>query len=630
MMMEPQAKPGRFWLRDDPKRAEKVMWLHIGGRLKPGMSLAQAPANIDVIFRQYLEAQAGSVVDPQRRREIADQKILVQSGATGASSRREEFSRPLLLLMVIVAMVLLIACANVANLLLARATARQTEIGVRIALGATRQRLLRQLLTESLVLSIMGGAMGVLFSYWAVRVLIGLASSGPEPIPLDVEPDLRILMFTAAVSILTGLLFGLIPALRATRVDVNSTLKENARGVAGSGRRLNIGKLLVVGQVAISLLLLLGAGLFVRTLRNLQVVDLGYSRDHLLVVRVDALAAGYDSPGRAGLYQRMLENLKGLPGIRGITISENGLFGGTESGDQITVEGYHSDKEEENSARFDRIGPHYFSTVGIPILLGREIGPQDSVSSNPVCIVNEAFAKFYFGKFNPIGKHVRDEFPDTRVTFEIVGVTRDAKDHRLRGEIPRRFYVPFFHPLGEIPSAAYFEIRTLADPDNALQAVRRKIQESDLALPIMGARSLTELVNRAITRERMIAQVSSFFGVLALLLASMGLHGVLAYAIERRTHEIGIRMALGAQRGWIMGSVLRETALMVVIGILIGVPAALICGRFVESSLFGLAVLDPLTLTLSVLVIAAVAVLAGYVPARRASRVDPLIALRCE
>jgi hypothetical protein len=331
-------------------------------------------------------------------------------------------------------------------------------------------------------------------------------------------------------------------------------------------------------------------------------------------------------PGRFWLR----ENLKGMPGVRSVTISENGLFGGTESGDQITVEGYHSDKEEDNAARFDQVGPDYFSTVGIPILLGREIGQQDTASSNPVCVVNEAFAKFYFGSSNPIGKHVRDEFPDTRVTFEIVGVARDAKDHRLRGEIPRRFYVPFFHPLGEIPSAAYFEIRSLSDPESLLPAMRRRIQESEPALPILGSRTLTELVNRSITRERMIAQVSSFFGVLALLLSSMGLYGVLAYAIERRTHEIGIRMALGAQQRWILGSILRETVIMAAIGVLIGVPAALACGRLIESSLFGLAVLDPITLILSILVIAAVAGIAGYVPARRAARVDPLIALRCE
>jgi predicted permease len=630
MMMEPQLKPGRNWLRDDPKRAEKVMWLHIGARLRPGVDPKKAQANLDVIFRQYLEGQAGSVVDPQRRREIADQRIRLQSGARGASTLRERFTQPLLVLMTIVGLVLLISCANVANLLLARAAARQKEIGVRVALGATRRRLVGQLLTESLVLSGIGAAAGVLFAYWAAGLLVQLASPASNPIQIEVHPDGRVLAFTAAVSALTGLLFGLVPALRATRIDVNSTLKENARSVAGSSGRLHTGKVLVIGQVAVSVLLLMGAGLFVRTLRNLETADVGYNRENLLIVRIDALAAGYDNATRAGLYLRVLENLKAIPGVRGVTISENGLFSGTESGDLITVEGYHSDKEEDNAARFDQVGPKYFSTLGIPILLGREIGPQDAAPANRVCVINEAFAKFYFGRNNPIGKHVRDEFPDTRETFEIVGVTRDAKDHRVQGDVPRRFYVPLYHALGDVPPAVNYEIRTFAHAENLLPAVRRKIQEVDGALPIVSARSLAELVDRSILSERMIAQVSSFFGALALLLAAIGLYGVLAYAIERRTHEIGIRMALGARRGMILGAVMRETLTLVVFGVAIGVPAALACGRFVRSSLYGLAVLDPLSLVVSILVITAAALVAGYLPARRASKVDPLIALRCE
>ncbi len=630
MMMEPQMKPGRFWLRDDPRRAEKVMWLHVGGRLKPGVTLTRAQANVDVVFRDYLNRQLGVIADPQRRREILDQKILLQSGARGASSLREEFSDPLLLLMGIVGLVLLIACANVANLLLARATARQKEIGVRIALGAGRFRLVRQLLTESLVLSALGGALGVLFAHWAGRLLVRLASSGPSPIPLEVQPNSRVLAFTAALSILTGILFGLAPALQAARADVNSTLKENVRGVSGSGSRLNIGKALVIAQVASSLVLLMGAGLFVRTLRNLKNADLGYDRERLLIVRVEPVAAGYQGPARADLYRRVHEGLKSIPGVRGVTLSENGLFSGTESGDRITVEGFHSDKESDNASRFDQVGPNYFSTVGIPMLLGREIGPQDTETTAMVCVVNEAFARFYFGRNNPIGKHVTDEFPDTRVTFEIAGVAQDAKDHRLRGEVPRRFYVPLFHPIGDLPPSAYYEIRTFADPDSLIPAVRRTIQGVDAALPILSARSLPELLGRSVTQERMIAELSAFFGALALLLASIGLYGVLAYSIARRTHEIGIRMALGARQDRILADVLRETLVLVAIGMAIGVPAALACGRLVQSRLFGLAVFDLPTLVSAVVVVAAVAALAGYLPARRASRVDPLIALRYE
>jgi predicted permease len=324
--------------------------------------------------------------------------------------------------MAMVGLVLLIACANVANLLLARATARQKEIGLRLALGASRLRLVRQLLTESLVLSAIGGALGVLLAQWSAQVLVRLASSGPAPIPLELRPDARLLGFTALLSILTGVLFGLAPALRATGVSVNSTLKGSALGVSAGGSKLSFGKALVVAQVAMSVLLLVGAMLFVRTLGNLQAADLGYSRDGLLVVRVDAVSAGYKGAARAAVYRRLLDSLKTVPGARAVTLSENGLFSGTESADQVTVEGYQSDKDENRHARFDQVGPDYFESVGIPIRLGRGVGAQDAETSPRVCVVNEAFAKFYFGTANPIGKHVTDEFPDTRETFEIVGV----------------------------------------------------------------------------------------------------------------------------------------------------------------------------------------------------------------
>jgi predicted permease len=631
MMMQPQLKPGRYWLRDDPKHAEKVMWLHVGARLKPGVTLAHAQANVDVVFRQYVEQQLGTITDPGRRRDVTDQKVLVQPGGRGASILRERFAEPLVVLMAIVGLVLLIACANVANLLLARATGRQKEVGIRVALGAGRLRLVRQLLTESLVLAVLGGTAGVLFANWTAHLLVRVASAGQtSAIPLDVGLDIRVLAFTAALSVLTGLVFGLAPAVRGTRVDVNGTLKEHARGLSGSSRRLTIGKTLVVVQVAVSLMLLVGAGLFVRTLRNLQAVDLGYARDNLLVLRIDPLAAGFTAATRPALYQRLLGEVKTLPGVRAVTVSENGLFSGTESGDQITVEGYHSDKEEDRASAFDQIGPGYFSSMGIPVMLGREFGPQDVGGAARVCVVNEGFAKFYFGQDNPLGKHVTDEFPDTRATFEIVGVARDARDHRLRGTIPRRFYVPVFQPLGDPPPSIYYIIRTASDAGSLLPAVRRKILDVNGALTIARAGTLDGLLDRTMTTERMIAQVAAFFSVIALALAAIGLYGVLAYAIARRTHEIGIRMALGAAQGRILGSVLGETMALVTIGVAVGVPAALICGRFVQGALYGVATFDPGTIAVSVLVVAIVAALAGVVPALRAARVDPLVALRHE
>jgi predicted permease len=630
MMMEPLMKRGRDWLHDDPTRAEKVMWLQMGGRLKPGVSMAAAQSGVDGAFKQYLQVLSGYTADPERKKSILNQQLKLTSGAKGASYLRDEASQPLTVLMSIVGLVLLIACANVANLLLARATSRQREISVRLALGATRRRLVRQLLTESLVLSFLGGAAGVIFAFWAGNVLVRLASGGPKPIPLDLHVDLRMLAFTAALSILTGILFGLIPALRTARADVNPALKDNARGVTGSGAKLNLGKLLVVTQVAISLLLLIGAGLFVRTLTNLQSAELGYTKENLLVVRVDPVSGGYKGQAMAAYYRRVLDELKAIPGVRGVTLSENGLFSGTESMDQITVEGYHSKNEADLASRYDMIGPGYFSTLGVPILMGREIGPQDTAGAPLVCVVNEAFAKFYFGKENPLGKHVTDEFPDTRATCEIVGVARDLKDHRVRGDIPRRFYLPLFHPIGEYPPAANYELRTMANPESLMPSIRRRLEEIDSAVPIIKAGSVTDNVYRSIRQERMIAQLAAFFGALALLLSAIGLYGVLAYNTTRRTHEIGIRMALGAAQGSVLRQILREALILAVVGVAIGLPLAYACGRLLQSALYGLAVLDPWIWCAAVLAMMAVAAAAGFIPARRASRVDPVRALRYE
>ncbi|MGH9612585.1 MAG: ADOP family duplicated permease, partial [Bryobacteraceae bacterium] len=607
-------------LHDDPSHVERVMWLHVAGRLKPGVTEKRAEASVNVVFQQILRDGAGSNPSAERLRTFSQEKIQMHPGDKGASSLREHFSEPLMVLMTVVGLVLLIACANVANLLLARATARQKEIGIRLALGARKSRLIRQLLTESVILALIGGALGVVFAYWGSRLLLQVVSQGPQPIPLDVHPDARILAFTAAISILTGLLFGLAPALRATGVDVNSTLKESSRGVIGGRGRMGLGKALVISQVAISLLLLIGAGLFVRTLRNLETVDLGYPRDHLLLIGVDPTSAGYKGAQLGPVYRRILERFQTIPGVKAVTLSENGLFSGSESGDQIAVEGYKSQKEH---ARFDQVGPDYFSTLGIPILLGRGIEARDTENSPYVCVINETMAKFFFGRANPIGKHVTDLFPDTRTTLEIVGVSKDDRDHNLRGEIQRRFYIPFFHGLGGVPPFANFELRTLASPQSIIAAARKQVQQVDPSLPVNSVATLDENLSRNLTQERLIARLSAFFGLLALLLAAVGLYGVLSYAIARRTNEIGIRMALGASRGQVAGMILRETLTLVVIGTVIGVPVAIGASRLVTSRLYGLKGADPVTLIVAVLVLAIVAAAAAYLPARRASKVDP-------
>src|ERR1039458_10204485 len=596
--------PGRAWLEDDPAHvAEKVMWLHVIGRLKPGISRKQAQANVDVVFKQVVAEQFSKL--SQSQPDILKQNLVLHGAGAGVSSLRGNFADPLYVLMGVVALVLVIACANVANLLLARATARQKEMGVRLALGAGRARIIRQFLTA--------------------RV-----PSRPGSVMLDARPDLRVLFFTMGVSLLTGLVFGLAPAWRSARVNVSSTLKEAGRGMTGSSAKIGAGKILVIGQLALSVMLLIGAGWFIRTLRNLENVDLGYQREKLALVDVDFLSAGYSGKRLPIAYSEVRDRLARIPGVRGATYSTNGLFSGSESGDRISVEGYKSQKPADLHARFDEAGPNYFATVGIPILLGRDIGPQDVDSGESVCVVNEAFAKFYFGAQNPIGKHVNDEFPDTRKTFTIVGVARDARDHSLRGEVFRRFYLSALQPLGEFPPSMNYEIRTFGEPGSVIQAARKAILAYDPAIPIGRTQPLVTMLDDNLRQERIIAQLSTVFGGLALLLAAIGLYGVLSYAVAQRTNEIGIRMALGAERGMVVRMVLRETAVLIAIGLAAGVPASLACARLIQSKLFGLKPADPVTLAAALGIMIVVAIASGYLPARRASRVAPLIALRYE
>jgi predicted permease len=627
--MQPQIMPGRMWLEDDPAHiAEKVMWLHVIGRLKPGISRKQAQANVDVVFKQVVAEEFSKL--SQSQPDILKQNVVLHDAGAGVSSLRGNMADPLYVLMAVVALVLVIACANVANLLLARATARQKEMGVRLALGAGRARIVRQFLTESLMLSVTGGVLGSLLAVYGVRLLVTLVGDHPGSVALDARPDLRVLSFTIGVSLLTGLVFGLAPAWRSARVNVSSTLKEAGRGMTASGAKIGAGKILVIGQIALSVMLLIGAGWFIRTLRNLENVDLGYQREKLALVRVDFLSGGYAGERLPIAYNEVRDRLARIPGVRGVTYSENGLFSGTESGDKISVEGYKSQKPADLHARFDEAGPNYFTTVGIPILLGRDIGPQDVESAESVCVVNEAFAKFYFGAQNPIGRHVTDEFPDTRKTFTIVGVARDARDHSLRREIFRRFYISALQPLGGFPPDMNYEIRTFSEPGAVIQAARKAILAYDPAIPIDRAQPFVAMLDDNLRQERIIAQLSTAFGGVALLLAAIGLYGVLSYAVAQRTNEIGIRMALGAERGTVVGMVLRETAVLIAIGLAAGVPASLACGRLIQSKLFGLKPADPVTLAGAVGIMVAVAVASGYLPARRASRVDPLIALRYE
>lgn len=629
MSMEPLVKPGRDWLHQEPGSIDKVMWLHVFGRLKPGVTAGQAQANVSVIFKQIIEASY-PMLSGEKRKEFLNQTVKVQSASHGASTLRERFAEPLFVLFAVVGAVLLIACANLANLLLARATARQREISVRMALGAGRGRLVRQLLTESLLLSLMGGVAGLFIARIVGQGLTRLASSPDDPIQLAAVLDAKVLAFTAFLTILTALLFGIAPALRATRLDVGARLKEQGRGLTSSAARLHLGKLLVVGQIALSLVLLVGAGLFLRTLINLQTVDLGYDRERLLLLNIDPTTAGYKERRALDLYRDLLERYRTVPGVREVTYSENGLFGGVDSADAIEVEGYKRTGQGDRGSRYDKVGPEYFSTLRIPMLRGREIGSQDREGTTPVCVINEAFAKKFFADRNPIGLHVTITFGPDRFPFEVVGVARDARDRSLRAAVVPRFYLAMQQSSKFAPMSVNYEIRTTAEPTALTNSLRKVTEQFNSNLPVADVRSLEDLVDRRLAQDRMIARLSAAFGTIALVLAALGLYGVLSYGVAQRTSEIGIRLALGAQPARVLSMVMRETSVVVVLGLAVGCGVAFACTRLVESKLFGLAPTDPGTFAAATLVLLMVAALAGFVPAYRAARVDPLTALRHE
>jgi predicted permease len=632
-MMQDAIYPGRDLLTASQDMTNIHTWLQVMARLKPGVTTEQAKASINVVFKRMLDSLGGTL-NAQERHELEDQRINLQAGARGSSTLNEAYGAPLKVLMGLVGFVLLIACANVANLLLARGTARQKEFAVRLAIGAGRGRLIRQLLSESLLLALAGAAAGILLAQWADTLLVQMvsrASTGREVVQINLRPDARMLAFTLGIAVLSAILFGLIPALRATRLDLSPILKSTTSGSNGENarRRLPATKLLVIAQVAISLILLVAAGLFVHSLSKLSEVNLGYKPENLLLFQVDGAAGGYNGPANLRFQQDLLEKFSAIPSLRAATLSSNGLFSHSESADPISVDGYTPKPGEEMHSRMDHVGPGYFSTVGIPVLIGREIGPQDSGNGPRVAVINKTFAKHFFGSANPLGKKVHDTYPGNPSEVEIVGVVADAKYNSLREKTPPRLYAPYFNPMWEHSFATY-EIRTVADPASVSAALRAAVQQTNSSLPPIRITTMQVLVDDSLHTDKFIARLAGVFGLLAMLLASVGLYGIMAYTVARRTRDIGIRMALGAQPGSVLWLILRETLFLVVIGVAVGLPLALGGSHLIKSMLFGLGIVDPLALIVPAITLAVVAALAGFLPARRAMRVDPMVALRYE
>jgi predicted permease len=627
LTLRPQLTPGPdgpdpSWLGDST-----YWWVLIMGRLKTGVTAREAVAGVDAIFKQSITTGLGA---PPGKDAIWP-TIELGPASQGLDFLRRQFSKPLWVLMTVVGLVLLIACTNVANLLLSRAAARQKEIAVRLSMGATRARLVRQLLLESVLLASLGGLLGLAVAYWGSNVLVGFMSRTDAQMLLDLHPDLKVLGFTAAVCLLTGLLFGLAPGLRATRLDLTSALKQNARTLSLGRLRLGLPKILVVSQVALSLVLLFGAGLFVRTLVNLQNVSVGFRVDNLLIFGVNAFQSGYKGAAQANLYDRIQERLRLLPGIKSVSMSHMTLLANSMTSHGITVPGYVAKPGERTSVRMLDVGTDFFETLGIPLMLGRTSGPRDDEARPKVAVINQAMARQFFGSENPVGK--RFGVGRGASDIEIVGVVKNAKYESVRREDPPIIYTPYRQSLSNLRFMT-FAIRTSSSPSAVISAVRGAVHSIDPNLPLYNVKTQQAQLDEILLQERLFAKLSSFFGFLALLLACVGLYGTMSYAVERRIWEIGVRMALGAHRLNIFGMILRETVIMVIAGVIIGVAAALTASRYVASvisgMLFGLKVGDAATLSIAAAVLIAIAVAAGLVPARRASRIAPMTALRTE
>jgi predicted permease len=643
LALEPQVSAGRSNMS-----GAGVWFLLLMGRLQPGATVEQARASLEAPFQESVVEHRAGIESHRLTQPTATQgrpmpaldpqdypKLGAISGSRGQMETRTYFEAQLRLLFGVVGLVLLIACANVANLLLSRAAGRQKEIAIRLALGASRWRLTRQLLTESVLMSAIGGIVGVFFALWIKNGLLSVSGwGGARMSALEPRLDLRVLGFTLGLSLLTGVLFGLAPAWRATRVDLTPALKDSAKSSSAASRSL-LSKSLVVVQVALSLLLLIGAGLFLRTLRNLQTVETGFNRQNLLVFGVDPGLIGYKGDRLAALYRQMSERIEAVPGVRSVTFSRVTLLSGSISSRGVflsgATRGADGRVQPTGSTNIHQVRENYFETMEIPLLQGRSLTPKDDERAPRVAVVNRTFAEQFFPNEDPVGRRFSFD-PDKPGEVEIVGLCADAKYSSLREEIPPTAYSCWLQELSRVGSAT-FEVRISGDPTSSIGAIRDAVRDAEGNLPLNNIRTQADQADQSLATEKLFANLLSFFGLLAQQLASIGLYGVMAYSVSQRTREIGIRMALGAQRRDVLGMVVKQGIVLALLGIVLGLAGAYVLTRWLESAermLYGVRPTDPTTFVVVAVLVLAVAFIACWIPARRAAKVDPMVALRCE
>ncbi len=628
ILMKPVIAPEWPWLHmDDPR----TRWVQVFARLKPGYSVESAAAPMQLLFRQIREYETtlkgAKNWSAYEREQFLKGQLKVEAAGTGYSNMRNNFSRALIVLMCMVGLVLLIACANVANLLIARAFARQKEIAVRLSVGASRSQLVRQLLVESMVLSAAGGLAGVLLAMLLTRGLLALIPAEGNPLLIRPEPDLRVLGFTMALTFLTGLVFGLVPALKASRPDLWTTLKDAVGSIAGSGGSLFLRKGLVAAQVSLSFLLLFGAGLFVRSLQNLKATDSGFrDMSNLVTFQLAPSLSGYETPQTMQFYERLLDGLRSLPGVKSAAMAAVPLLHGWEWDSSTSVEGHQAKDGEDMQAFMNSLSPGYFETMGIPILEGRDFDRRDAQPEAKVAIVNRKFARHFFGGRSAIGRHLgRGNRPDVKLDIEIVGVVEDSLYEGPRQGVRRQVFIPSYGR-----GSVAFYARTTTGSASIYAAIRNEVKKLDAAMPVYEMKTLEGQLDQTLLTERLIAMLSAGFGLLATLMAAIGLYGVMAFVVARRTKEMGIRMALGAQSSQVVWIMMREVLILVGLGLMIGLPAAIGLGQLVSTQLYGVKAGDPWLALGSMAVLIVVSGLAGLIPARRASRTDPILALRYE